>query len=106
MTEPQPTLAGDIAALRQLADRLDPDMPWPQGAPDDPDQAGTLRRVADHLERVMSGGDRDEPGLAAKTIAAAAEELGVPSDQAAQLAVQYLTMPYQSPPEPPSTADD
>lgn len=67
MTEPTtgPTLADDLAAMRILADRLDPDKPWPTGAPPDPDQAGMLRRVAHHLERIQTGGDADPAAEAA-----------------------------------------
>jgi len=60
MSEPQPTLVDDAAQLRRLADRLDPNMPWPTEQTSGEDHE-MLRRVAAHLERIAGSSDRPAP---------------------------------------------
>jgi hypothetical protein len=83
----EPTFEEDLAALRRLADRLDPDLPWPAApAEGDADSAGLLRRVAGHLHRIGTGGDRAAPeGLTADPMPYQASpppniDVGIPAD--------------------------
>jgi hypothetical protein len=68
MTEPD--AAADAEFLRELANALDRNSAYsgvlPQSDPKQADPADRLRRIADHLQRIASGGDRPAPqGLTA-----------------------------------------
>lgn len=56
-----PTSQDDAVFLRQLADRLDPDIPWADTQVSDVDVSENLRRIAAHLDRIGAASDRPAP---------------------------------------------